>query len=212
LEFVGRVDGQVKVRGFRVEVGEVESVLSGFAGVRGAAVAADGDRLVGAVVGEVDVAALREHVARTLPEYMVPALVLVDALPLTPSGKVDRAALPALGGRPVVGSAFVGPRDRVERLIAGVWGEVLGVDRVGVHDNFFELGGHSLAAVAIQSTLDGRLPRPVSLIDLFRYPTVAALAEAVGTPPAPATAGPGRGAARRAALTRIPGRTPRSTP
>ncbi|WP_162292899.1 non-ribosomal peptide synthetase [Actinophytocola xinjiangensis] len=203
LEYVGRVDSQVKVRGFRVEPGEVESVLLRAPGVTGAVVVGDGDRLVGHVLGDVDVGAVRGFVADVLPEYMVPSLVRATTFPLTANGKVDRDALSSRTVRPAVAAGFVAARDRVERVIAGVWGEVLGVDRVGVFDNFFELGGHSLAAVLVQSHLDGRLPRPVSVLDLFRYPTVAALAGSVTGATTTEPASRDRGSSRRDALARF---------
>ncbi|WP_373292927.1 AMP-binding enzyme, partial [Actinomadura citrea] len=156
LEFVGRADFQVKVRGFRVELGEVESVLGAHRGVRDAVVVARSDggggvvRLVAYVVasevgGEVGVEELRGFVSGRLPEYMVPAVfVWLGSLPLTVNGKVDRGALPVPEGeRPRLGQRFVAPRTSAERVLAGLWSEVLGVSEIGVHDNFFTLGGDS---------------------------------------------------------------------
>ena len=160
LEFVGRLDFQVKVRGFRVELGEVEAVVAAQSGVRDAVVVAWGEegarRLVAYVValGErVEVGRLRDGVAARLPEYMVPSLfVWLDALPLTANGKVDRAGLPppVFGGD---GAGYVPPRSEVERVLVGVWERVLGVARVGVHDNFFDLGGDSLLAVRLAARM-----------------------------------------------------------
>ncbi|WP_327299444.1 non-ribosomal peptide synthetase [Streptomyces sp. NBC_01197] len=183
LEFVGRVDHQVKVRGFRIELGEVEAVLEGAAGVRQAVVVAREDRpgvrrLVAYVVpdgGGVDVVGLRAHVGGRLPEYMVPAaFVVLDALPLTPNGKVDRRVLPVpeFGG----GADSREPRSERERLLCGLFAEVLGVERVGIDDSFFDLGGDSI--ISIQLVSRARAAGVViSPRDVFRHKTVAALAE-----------------------------------
>ncbi|HEV2734573.1 MAG TPA: amino acid adenylation domain-containing protein, partial [Longimicrobiaceae bacterium] len=187
LEFLGRVDQQVKVRGFRIESGEVEAALESHPAVRAAAVVLREDRpgdarLVGYVVageGEtVASAALREHLAARLPEYMLPsAFVRLDALPLTPSGKTDRRALPA----PEVSEAagFTAPRTPTEETLAGIFGEVLGAERVGVHDNFFELGGHSLLATRVVSRVLSALGVELPLRALFEAQTVAELAERI---------------------------------
>jgi amino acid adenylation domain-containing protein len=188
IEFLGRVDEQVKVRGFRIELGEVESVLSRHEGVREAAVVArpdhvGGNRLVAYVVereaGAAPAGGLRRHLKNSLPEYMIPsAFVTLGALPLTPNGKVDRRRLPEEdGARPELEEAYVAPRSEMERRIAGVWQEALGVEKVGVHDNFFNLGGHSLLIVQVNSKLREVMQAEVSIIDMFKYPTVSALAE-----------------------------------
>ncbi len=186
LEFVGRVDQQVKVRGFRIELGEVEAVLGRHPGVQDVVVVAHGEgearRLVAYVVlesaGEVTVGELRQYVVERLPDYMVPsAFVVLDSFPLTPNGKVDRRALPAPdGSRPELAARYVAPRSVVEEVVAGVWAEVLGVDRVGVLDDFFELGGHSLLATQVVSRLRDALGVEVPLRQLFEEPTVAAVA------------------------------------
>ncbi|HEU0077456.1 MAG TPA: phosphopantetheine-binding protein, partial [Longimicrobiaceae bacterium] len=188
LEFLGRTDGQVKVRGFRVEPGEIEAVLRGEPGVREAVVVAREDRpgdrrLVAYVVAERDggaadpVPALRAAVRALLPEYMLPsAFVALESLPLTPNGKVDRQALPApdAGGAPE--AEYVAPRTPVEEVLAGIWAEVLGVERVGVHDNYFDLGGHSLLATQLVARIrELRVEVPVRRV--FETPTVAGLAE-----------------------------------
>jgi acyl carrier protein len=127
------------------------------------------------------VPALRGFLQAQLPEYMVPAtFVLLEALPLTPNGKVDRQALPAPDhSRPAMGGSFVAPQTELERTIAIVWQEVLGLEKVGVHDNFFDLGGHSLLLVRLQSKLRDVLHTEVAIIDLLHYPTVSALAKAL---------------------------------
>jgi amino acid adenylation domain-containing protein len=151
LEFLGRVDQQVKLRGFRIELGEIEAVLCRHDAVRDAIVVAceerNGEkRLVAYVVGEAETSQLRNYLQERLPDYMVPsAWVTLDALPLTTNGKVDRKALSAPDSRrPQLSSAYIAPRSAIERDIAAVWQEVLGIENVGVNDNFFDLGGHSL--------------------------------------------------------------------
>jgi hypothetical protein len=193
LEFLGRLDHQVKVRGFRIELGEVESVLGAHPGVKEAVAVVREDhpgekRLVAYVVAEGEpgsqpaegstVASLRTFLQSRLPEHMVPAaFVILDAIPLTSSGKVDRRSLPAPGAsRPELARAFVEPRTPSEQAIAAIWRGVLRLERVGVHDNFFELGGHSLLIVQAHGRLAKCFPdRSVSLVDLFRHPTIAEL-------------------------------------
>jgi acyl carrier protein len=207
LEFAGRLDGQVKIRGFRVEPGEVEAVLRRHPAVSACAVAVRADaggerRLAAYVVGSAPAAELRQHLRRTLPEYMVPsAFVAVDALPLNAHGKVDRAALPA----PDLASSaerYAAPADALEETLAAAWREVLGVERVGRHDAFFELGGHSVAVARLHARLRQALGREVPVTDLFRFPTIASLAEHLGAAPE-AEPRPGEGsqrASRRRAL------------
>ncbi len=218
LEFIGRVDQQVKIRGFRVEPGEVEAVLSRQPGVEDAAVVAREDapgqpRLVAYVVlaePAPPVSALRTALKAELPPYMVPAAwVVLDALPLTPGGKTDRRALPApeaRGAAPEGQAAGAVPRTDAERVVAEAWREVLGVDEVGLDDNFFDLGGHSLLLARLRSRLRGRFPSDVSIVVLFRYPTVRSLAEhlAGGEPQAgPTPPDEGEVDRRRAAMRRL---------
>ncbi|MBZ4414933.1 non-ribosomal peptide synthetase [Myxococcus sp. RHSTA-1-4] len=186
LEFLGRLDGQVKVRGFRVELGEVEVALRGLSGVKDAAavVREDGGvkRLVGYVVRGAeeawDAEALKRQLGRRVPEYMVPSvLVRLEALPLTPSGKVDRKALPAPDTqRQELASTYEAPRDELERQLVGVWEEVLGVRPVGVRDDFFSLGGHSLLAIRLLARIRSSLGRALPVSALFQQATVAHLA------------------------------------
>ncbi|WP_420126425.1 amino acid adenylation domain-containing protein [Longimicrobium sp.] len=193
LEYLGRLDHQVKVRGFRIELGEIETVLRRHPGVTDcvAVVRAEAgqQRLVAYVVGGVEADALREHLRRSLPEYMVPsAFVGLEALPLTPNGKLDRKALPA-PEYAAGADRYVAPRTEAERTVAAVWGEVLGVERVGAHDRFFDLGGHSLLLVRVQARLRDAFGQPVPITHLFRYLTVSALAAALDAPaPEPAAA------------------------
>ncbi|HEX2058800.1 MAG TPA: amino acid adenylation domain-containing protein, partial [Actinomycetota bacterium] len=185
LEFLGRVDHQVKIRGFRIEPGEIEAALSGHPAVKDAVVVARSDegsdaRLVAYLVAHEDAPTtteLRRHLAKSLPDYMVPgAFVTLDEVPLTPHGKLDRQALPAPEGRPDLDAAYVAPRTPTEELLAGIWSQVLGVERVGVHDDFFDLGGHSLTGTQIVSRLRATLGVEVSVVELFAKPTIALLA------------------------------------
>jgi amino acid adenylation domain-containing protein len=188
LEFLGRVDHQVKIRGFRIEPGEVEAVLRRHPDVGEALVVAREDRaglrrLVAYVVpqggAEPDTAELRRWVQSVLPDYMIPsAFVILEALPLSPNGKIDRDALPAPGpGQLDPGAEHVPPRHPLEEALARVWAEVLELERVGVHDNFFDLGGHSLQSVQLVSRLTAALNRPVAVKTVFQAPTIAAMAE-----------------------------------
>jgi amino acid adenylation domain-containing protein len=184
LEYLGRLDEQVKIRGFRIELGEIEARLAEHPEVREAVVLAREDvpgdrRLVAYVVGAVEADALRAHLRQSLPEYMVPgAFVALDALPLTANGKLDRKALPA----PELASAedrYVAPRTPVEEVLAGIWAEVLRLERVGVTESFFDLGGHSLLATRLVSRVRVVFGVELALRALFEGPTVAELAKAV---------------------------------
>jgi amino acid adenylation domain-containing protein len=181
LEYLGRLDAQVKVRGFRIELGEVEAALRRNPGVTDCVVLAREDapgdrRLVAYVVGGADADALRAHLRQSLPEYMVPgAFVALEALPLTPNGKLDRKALPA----PDLASAeetYVAPRTPVEEVLAGIWAEVLRLERVGVEESFFDLGGHSLLATRVVSRIRAVFGVELPLRALFEGPTIAEMA------------------------------------
>ncbi|WP_457654564.1 non-ribosomal peptide synthetase [Rhodocaloribacter sp.] len=183
IVFLGRKDFQVKVRGHRIELGEVEAALRSHPAVREAAATVREDRpgdarLVAYAAGEVRASTLRAHLRALLPAFMVPSdLVLLDALPRTPSGKVDRLALPVPG--PASSGperAYVPPRNEVERTLTELWAEVLGKARVGVEDNFFELGGHSLRAVEMLARVEERMGERLPLAAVFEAPTVGALA------------------------------------
>ncbi|HEX5753854.1 MAG TPA: amino acid adenylation domain-containing protein [Archangium sp.] len=188
LEFLGRSDAQVKLRGFRIELGEVESALVGHAEVKEAVVVAredvpGGKRLVAYVVPvsprpPAGSTALRTWLKQTLPEHMVPsAFVFLEALPLTPHGKVDRAALPMPDmHRPVSGDSYVAPEAGLEQSLAAIWAEVLRLDRVGADDNFFDLGGNSLLLQAVHVKAEAWVGHRFPLVELFQFPTVRALA------------------------------------
>jgi amino acid adenylation domain-containing protein len=198
LEFIGRADAQVKVRGFRVEPGEIEAVLLDHPDVERAAVVADRDatgdhRLVAYAVPScgrtVDREVVRAFVAARLPEFMVPAAVVVlDALPLTANGKLDRTALP----RPVLrGAGASEPRTELEKRLCALFGDVLGVESIGIDDDFFALGGHSLLAARLLGRMRAGLGAQVDLPTLFEAPTVAQLAPRVTmTGPASVPAAP----------------------
>jgi amino acid adenylation domain-containing protein len=217
VEFLGRLDHQVKIRGFRVEPAEIEVALARVAGVREAVVmtrpGADGSpELVAWIAGErlPEPAALREALRGELPLYMIPAaFVPLTSLPLTANGKVDRQALPAPERRSAVPAApppatvperrapaAAPPSSPLAQQIAAIWREVLGCEEVGLHDNFFDLGGHSLLLIRVRRRLHRELGHATTVLDLFRHPTVSALAAHLGGTPmevaasAPAPAGP----------------------
>jgi hypothetical protein len=181
LEFIGRNDSQVKVRGHRIELGEVEAALLQQAGVREAVVTVRRDgvgeaMLVAYVVGAADAASLREPLALLLPQHMLPAAIVpLEELPLTPNGKVDRLALPEPDRARRAAREYEAPIGEAEIALAAIWAEVLGVARVGRHDDFFALGGHSLLAVRAVEKMRA-LGRPASVRRLFARPTIAQLA------------------------------------
>jgi len=187
LEFLGRIDQQVKIRGYRIELGEIEAVLGQHPQVRDRVVVARRDstgenRLVAYVVPRDSVALtygqLRDYLKPKLPAYMIPsALVVLDALPLTANGKLDRRALPEPDGKgAVVSGGYTVPRTVVEERLAVMWAEALGLERVGIHDNFFELGGHSLLAIGLFTRIEAAFGRSVPLAILFRAQTVSEMA------------------------------------
>ena len=198
LEFLGRIDDQVKVRGYRIELGEIEAALSLHPEVSEAVVIAREDRpgerrlvayVLPAGVAEPSADELREHLVRTLPEYMIPAAFEpVAAWPLTPNGKVDRRALPApRERRSGSSSAHVAPRNLVEEVLAAIWAEVLGIERVGVTDNFFQLGGDSILTITVLAKARER-GFGLSPQDFFRFPTLGDMARALLTEGRPGSA------------------------
>ncbi|WP_433040915.1 amino acid adenylation domain-containing protein [Dactylosporangium sp. CS-033363] len=199
LRFAGRADDQVKIRGYRVEPGEVEAVLAGHPAVRRAAVvaAADGDG-VSYLVGHVEATGLDERdlrawLRRRVPEHLVPTRFAIgERLPLSPNGKIDRVALPALAARRAEETEFVAPRTPVEERLAAIVGGVLGIDEIGVDDRFTDLGGHSLAAARVCALAGREYATTVPLAGFLADPTVAALAALIRTTSTPAAGGPVR--------------------
>lgn len=192
IEFLGRNDNQVKVRGFRIELREIELVLGRHPSLRDVVVLARQDshgekRVLAYVVAKPDqivtTGELRSFLKRELPEYMVPsAFILMDALPLTPNGKLDRAALPAPNGvRPTLAVDYVPPRTKLEQDIIRAWQEVLKVEAVGIHDNFFDLGGHSLSIIQLRHKLQGVISKDIAMVELFSHPTVNSFAEHISS-------------------------------
>ena len=185
MEYLGRMDHQVKIRGFRVELGEIESALNQHASVRESAVVAsdgtDGQKhLVAYVVsrnGAPTVTELRESLGQKLPDYMVPGVFMfLESLPLTTNGKLDRRALPAPNHvRPILKETFAPPSTENERILAGIWSDVLEIQQVGIHDNFFELGGDSIRSIAVLARA-AHAGLSLTLQQLFQHPTIAALA------------------------------------
>lgn len=187
LEYIGRLDHQIKVRGFRVELGEIEAQLLAQTGVRDATVVAhegrNGMRLVAYVAAHAGVllnaSMLKTALGAVLPDYMLPtSFVFLDALPISPNGKVDRKALPP----PEQPSEqdYEAPVSRMETTISEIWADILDVPRVGLHNNFFDLGGHSLLLIKVQHRLEERLNTRIAIVDLFKYTTVAGLAKFLG--------------------------------
>ncbi len=185
IEFLGRIDNQVKIRGFRIELGEIEAALAQHPGVRETVVIVREDiqsdkRLVAYLVPDQALptnSSLRHFLKQKLPDYMIPsAFVVLDAIPLTPNGKVDRRALPAPDSSPSDSTSFVPPRDTFEQQLQRIWSEVLQLTAVGIRDNFFELGGHSLLAVRLMAIIQQQFGLNLPLATLFSSPTIEQLA------------------------------------
>ncbi|BAY09129.1 non-ribosomal peptide synthetase [Calothrix sp. NIES-2098] len=189
LEYLGRIDHQVKIRGFRIELGEIEAILNQHPTVQQTVAIAREDvpgdkRLVAYIVPKtstIQIPELRRFLKEKLPEHMIPAaFVMLDVLPLTSNGKVDRRALPVPDASSVSSSAdYVAPRNPTEEILATIWAQILGLERVGINDNFFELGGHSLLATQVISRLRQALKVEIALRSLFAHPTIAELAQVV---------------------------------
>jgi amino acid adenylation domain-containing protein len=190
IEYLGRIDNQVKIRGFRIELGEIEAALSQHESVQSSVVIAREDipqtkRLVAYIVPQPQqiptVSELRSFLKQKLPDYMVPsAIVILESLPLTANGKVDRRALPVPDLYSDRAQKYIAPRTPVEEILAQIWSQVLKVELVGVDDNFFELGGHSLLATQLVSRIRDRFKVQLPLQELFNTPTIAELAQSIG--------------------------------
>ncbi|HKU77526.1 MAG TPA: amino acid adenylation domain-containing protein, partial [Pyrinomonadaceae bacterium] len=189
LDFAGRRDHQVKVRGFRIEIGEIEAALKLHPAVKQTVVHAWDDKtgqkrlaayVVAAPEESVATAELRNHLRELLPEYMIPsAFVLLAELPLTPSGKVDRRALSAPDSLRSETEGYAAPRTPIEEVLASIWANLLGFEQVGINDNFFELGGHSLLATRVMSQIRDSFQIDLALRQLFEHPTIAELAQSI---------------------------------
>lgn len=190
IEFIGRADSQVKIRGFRIEPGEIEAALVEHEAVRESVVIAREDtpgekRLVAYVVPQDEqpsVAELSSHLHERLPAYMWPtSYVFLSSIPLNSNGKIDRKALPAPAGyQPELEASYVPPQSELERAIAAIWQEALKIERVDVNDNFFSLGGHSILLAQVHTQLTQSLAPELSIVDLFKYPTISTLARYLG--------------------------------
>jgi amino acid adenylation domain-containing protein len=188
LEYMGRIDSQVKLRGFRIELGEIEAVLNQHEAVNEAVVilseADDNKQLVAYLTTDAEsnglIMELKDWLKARLPDYMIPShLTVLAQLPLTPNGKIDRKALSQLSANSyqLLEGDFVAPSTREEKLLAGIWAEVLGLERVGIHNNFFDLGGHSLLLIRVQAKLSALFDQKISVVELFEYPTIHSLAQ-----------------------------------
>ncbi|MFN6484869.1 MULTISPECIES: non-ribosomal peptide synthetase [unclassified Nostoc] len=191
IEFIGRSDYQVKIRGFRIELTEIEAVLRQHPSVKEAVIVAPdlelGQKYLAAYVvpsqeSSYQVDELRSYLRTKLPDYMLPStFIMLKALPLTPSGKIDRQALPALDQVRPETAKFVAPRTPIEEVLGGIWSEILGIKQVGIHDSFFDLGGHSLLATQVASQVREAFQVELRLRSLFETPTIAGLAELIET-------------------------------
>jgi len=186
IEFLGRIDHQVKIRGYRIELGEIEAMLGNHEAVRDCVLLLREDnpgdqRLVAYMVPQgaaPDANDIREHLRKNLPEYMVPNdVVILDAMPLTPNGKLDRKQLPVPGTSQSATAEYEAPEDQLQETIVNIWQETLHLDKIGVKDNFFDLGGHSLLIVRVHQLLKEQVEKPISLTDLYRFPTIKSLTE-----------------------------------
>ena len=193
IEYLNRLDHQVKIRGFRIELGEIENTIASHPEIKEAVVIArtensENKQLV-AYLTLVQKnsnsilptpTTLREYLQQQLPEYMIPsAFVILDAIPLTPNGKINRRALPKPNKSSYINNDFIAPRDRIQQKLADIWSELLDVNPIGIKDNFFELGGHSLLAINLMSQISKHFEKNLPLVTLFTAPTIEKLAKAI---------------------------------
>ncbi|WP_139357847.1 condensation domain-containing protein, partial [Clostridium beijerinckii] len=184
IEFLGRIDNQVKIRGFRIELGEIENRLLENENIKEATVLVkenkDGEKYICAYVvseNSLEELDLRNYLRETLPEYMIPSyFVKVEKMPLTRNGKINRRALPEPNLNATL-TEYEAPRNEVEEILASIWSEVLGIEKIGINDNFFEIGGHSLKAMMLISKIHKELNKEVPLKELFRFPTIKELSK-----------------------------------
>lgn len=196
MEFFGRNDHQIQIRGFRVEPGEIETCLASFPDVEKAVVAAIPGKqetleLAAYIVRRADagepfsVNTLRDYLKKRLPDYMIPNYIIrLDQFPLTSNNKIDRKALPQPEGvRPDLESQYIAPETDIEKRITDIWKDILKLDKAGMHDNFFDLGGHSLAMIQVRSRLNETFDKNLTIVELFKYPTIRSLAEYIAETP-----------------------------
>lgn len=195
IEFEGRIDNQVKIRGFRIELGEIETLLKLNPSIKDCVVVAkeviSGENALIAYILPVSEQAeedlsyenLRKSLKEKLPNYMIPSsFMFLKKFPMTPNGKIDRKALPAPKSiRPQLSTQYIAPSDELEELITGIWQEVLHLEKIGVNDNFFDIGGHSLLLAQVRSKISNVIHKEVSILDLFRYPTIYTLSRILHT-------------------------------
>jgi amino acid adenylation domain-containing protein len=213
FEYLGRIDDQVKLRGFRIELGEIKAALEAHPAVLDSLVVVTGEQLVAYVIPRhedpLPLADLRTFLRRTLPEHMVPAaFVRLHEFPLTGNGKIDRRALPAPVAESSANAPNAEPRRAIEKVIAGVWKEVLEIDKAGLYDNFFDLGGHSLHMVRARTRLEQVLRVSLAMPDMFACPTIHSLADFIGgsgLTPAEKAAPPRKRNTRKQATARLRG-------
>ncbi|MBF0120231.1 MAG: amino acid adenylation domain-containing protein [Desulfobacterales bacterium] len=180
IEYIGRIDNQIKLRGFRIELGEIESVIAKHSEVKESAVVLYDDKLIAYVTSDNKNIELKEYLKLYLPDYMLPAsIVVIDKMPMTPNGKIDRKSLP----KPDIKlKGYIAPRNSIEIRLTNIWEQVIGVSPIGTNDNFFELGGHSLLAVRLMAYIHKEFEMHLPLSNLFQHPTIAELAELILKP------------------------------
>src|SRR5690606_2511391 len=187
IQYMGRKDEQLKIRGYRIEPGEIENALLTLPDLTAAVVTAvsnaTGEQELAAYLTanrQIDIAEIRNHLAKLLPTYMLPAHYLqLDVMPLTTNGKIDKKMLPVPTGINSSGEAHVPPTNDIERQLVNIWQEVLGKDKVGINDNFFDLGGHSLTAIRLIARIKKEFSIELNIKDVFAEPTIETLADII---------------------------------